>query len=73
MTDLSMPAPQRGTTPTRRLIAAGVIRRAPAAEPSDLAVAVRLGEHALDSHNPAATREALRILIRAVLAQGGAR
>lgn len=27
MTDLSMPAPARGTTPTRTLIAAGVIRR----------------------------------------------
>lgn len=26
MTDLSMPAPKRGTTPTRRLVAAGFIR-----------------------------------------------
>ncbi|MFC8433710.1 hypothetical protein [Streptomyces sp. NPDC057253] len=29
MTDLSMPAPSRGTTPTRTLIAAGIIRRTP--------------------------------------------
>lgn len=29
MTDLSMPAPVRGTLPTRRLVAAGVIRRSP--------------------------------------------
>ncbi len=27
MADLSMPAPKRGTTPARRLIAAGIIRR----------------------------------------------
>jgi hypothetical protein len=27
MTDLSMPVPSRGTTPTRTLIAAGIIRR----------------------------------------------
>lgn len=73
MTDLSMPAPQRGTTPTRRLIAAGVIRRAPAAEPSDLAVATRLAERVLDGNNPAAIREALRILLRTVLASDGAR
>jgi hypothetical protein len=29
MTDLSMPAPQRGTLPSRRLVAAGMIRRSP--------------------------------------------
>jgi hypothetical protein len=29
MTDLSMPAPQRGTLPSRRLVAAGIIRRSP--------------------------------------------
>jgi hypothetical protein len=29
MTDLSMPAPQRGTLPSRRLVAAGLIRRSP--------------------------------------------
>ncbi|WP_329471702.1 hypothetical protein OIE75_20365 [Streptomyces sp. NBC_01723] len=29
MTDIAMPAVRRGTTPTRRLIAAGIIRRNP--------------------------------------------
>jgi hypothetical protein len=29
MTDLAMPADSRGTTQTRRLIAAGIIRRSP--------------------------------------------
>ncbi|WP_156722629.1 hypothetical protein [Streptomyces apocyni] len=29
MPDLSMPAPPRGTTPPRRIIAAGLIRRSP--------------------------------------------
>lgn len=56
MADLSMSPDTGDTTP-----------RAP--EPGDLAVAVRLAEHTLDSRNPTATREALRILLRATLAQ----
>ncbi|MFF0136746.1 hypothetical protein ACFYRN_09895 [Streptomyces sp. NPDC005227] len=35
-------------------------------EPSDVAVAVDLGRRVLGSSNPAAVREALRILLRAV-------
>lgn len=44
-----------------------------AAEPSDLAVAVDLGQRLLDGGNPVAIREALRILLRATLAEAGER
>lgn len=42
-------------------------------EPSNLAVAIRIAEHTLDSDNPTAIREALRILLRATLGQHNSR
>jgi hypothetical protein len=53
MADLSMPACAGGTT-------------LPASEPSDLAVASDLAQRMLGTDNPVGTREALRILLRAV-------
>ncbi|GAA4999574.1 hypothetical protein [Streptomyces siamensis] len=43
----------------------------PAAEHSDLAVAVELAERTLNSRNDLAVRESLRILLRAVRAEAG--
>lgn len=44
--------------------------RAPhAAEPSDLAVAIRVGQRTLDSGSPVALRESLRLLLRALDAE----
>jgi hypothetical protein len=41
----------------------------PASEPSDLAVAVRVAQQILDSDNPTALRESLRLLLRALAAE----
>ncbi|MGV9755409.1 hypothetical protein ACWDUC_06175 [Streptomyces tricolor] len=51
----------------RRLVASGYVRRAPQppAEPSDLDVAIRVGQQLLDSDSILSLREALRLLLRA--------
>ncbi|MEV6803165.1 hypothetical protein [Streptomyces sp. NPDC051132] len=59
---------------SRHLIASGYVRRAPQppAEPSDLDVAIRVGQQLLDSDSLMSIREALRLLLRALGAEPAA-
>ncbi|MEU3292997.1 hypothetical protein ABZ722_11615 [Streptomyces longwoodensis] len=66
-------APRRAQIrPSRRLIAAGFIRRAPqpaATIPTDLQVAISVAQQLLDSDSVLSLREALRLLLRALDAE----
>ncbi|WP_030173208.1 hypothetical protein [Streptomyces sp. NRRL S-813] len=72
MADLSAhPCAPASSTPSRRLIAAGYVRRAsqPPAAPSDLEVAISVAQQLLDSDQVLSLREALRLLLRALDAE----